>query len=167
MTLYFSGVLPPPSPSTRKPPASNPSETVGESRVREIERLIILTKIDDAWSDYLVAVTDLRGGIHWVSLSGKQPLHEFLVTATSMFREVGLRIEQDVVDVLRNLRISDHIEIESAFHRGATWTYLVNDQPFADGKAAWAKALLHALQRITASKAAGEVISGQSLHLSQ
>src|ERR1700730_5229231 len=90
-----------------------------ESRVREIERLIILTKIDDAWSDYLVAVTDLRGGIHWVSLSGKQPLHEFLVTATSMFREVGLRIEQDVVDVLRNLRISDDIEIESAFHRGA------------------------------------------------
>ena len=30
------------------------SETFGESRVREIERLIILTKIDDAWSDYLL-----------------------------------------------------------------------------------------------------------------
>ena len=92
----------------------------------ETERLVALTTIDDLWSEHLAAVADLREGIHWVSLGGREPLHEYLKSVRNMFEHLDDCFEAEVAK-----RMADEkqglVEVEQ---RGATWTYLTTDQPF-------------------------------------
>ena len=91
----------------------------------ETERLVALTAIDDLWSEYLAAVADLREGIHWISVGGRDPLHEFLNNVHVMFGELRNRIEEEA---RRTAEAKDDGFDER--QRGATWTYLTTDQPF-------------------------------------
>lgn len=111
----------------------------------ERERRINLIKIDDLWSDYLAAVTELRAGIHWESWAGKDPLHTFLTRATAIFEETSQRIDEEVLDALE---AEDGAPIEDAFDRSATWTYLINDQPFGTLQERWAKAVGNRLRTL-------------------
>ena len=105
----------------------------------ERERRITLIKIDDLWSDYLAAIAELRGGIHWESWTGKDPLHTFLTRANEIFDEVRERIDEEVLEALE--RDESEGPVEDAFDRSATWTYLINDQPFGTMTERWAKAV--------------------------
>jgi preprotein translocase subunit SecA len=97
-----------------------------ESAFSETERLVRLTSIDDLWSEYLAAIAEYRAGIHWLSWSGRDPLHEYLVTVDRLFQALQHRIEKESARRLA--------EIEAGApppkQRGATWTYLTTDQPF-------------------------------------
>jgi len=92
----------------------------------ETERLVRLTTIDDLWSEYLAEIADYRSGIHWVSWSGRDPLHEYLLTVDSMFQELQARIEKEST---KRLKEAEAKGIQPS-QRGATWTYLTTDQPF-------------------------------------
>ena len=94
----------------------------------ELERLVTLTTIDDLWSQYLAAVTELRSGVHWYSLGGRDPLHEYLTRVDAMYRELEERLE---VETAARLKEALHQGVEPA-QRGATWTYLTTDRPFGD-----------------------------------
>jgi preprotein translocase subunit SecA len=92
----------------------------------ETERLVRLTTIDDLWSDYLAEIADYRSGVHWVSWSGRDPLHEYLITVDRMFHQLQERIEEESARRLEEA-------VATGIHpsqRGATWTYLTTDQPF-------------------------------------
>lgn len=104
----------------------------------ERERRITLIKMDDLWSDYLAAITELRAGIHWESWTGKDPLHTFLTRANAIFDEMLERIDEEVLEALE---AGDGTEVEDAFDRSATWTYLINDQPFGSLQERWARAV--------------------------
>jgi preprotein translocase subunit SecA len=80
----------------------------------------ILQAIDSAWSDYLAAVEELREGIHWRSWGGREPFHEFIEDAEKMFADLMARIDA----------IAEGDEAPEPSGIGATWTYLVNDNPF-------------------------------------
>ena len=80
----------------------------------------ILQAIDSAWSDYLAAIEELREGIHWRSWGGREPFHEFIQDAERIFGELTERV---------NL-ILESDEAPEPSGIGATWTYLVNDNPF-------------------------------------
>jgi preprotein translocase subunit SecA len=112
---------------------------VDDGEMSEGERRIRLIKIDDLWSDYLAAITELRAGIHWESWTGKDPLHTFLTRANEIFDEVQQRIEEETLEALEG--DESGAEIEDAFDRSATWTYLINDQPFGTMMERWAKAV--------------------------
>jgi preprotein translocase subunit SecA len=118
----------------------------GEMGARE--RRITLIQIDDVWSDYLAALTELQGGIHWESWTGKDPLHTFLTRANQIFDEVRQRIDEEVLDRLD--RDEAGTEVEDAFDRSATWTYLINDQPFGTLQERWAKAVGSRIKAILA-----------------
>jgi preprotein translocase subunit SecA len=92
----------------------------------ETEQLVRLTTIDDLWSEYLAAIADYRSGIHWVSWSGRDPLHEYLLTIDRMFHELQARIEKESVKRLKQAETNG----VRPSQRGATWTYLTTDQPF-------------------------------------
>jgi preprotein translocase subunit SecA len=94
--------------------------------VSEAERLVRLTTIDDLWSDYLAEIADYRSGIHWVSWSGRDPLHEYLLTVDRLFQELQPRIEEEST---RRLAEAEAHGVHPT-QRGATWTYLTTDQPF-------------------------------------
>ena len=86
-------------------------------------RGVILAVIDDLWADYLANIAELRGGIHWVSWGGRDPLHRFLTGAQEIFADFQARLNEEIADALANAD-------EERFERGATWTYLTTDQPF-------------------------------------
>jgi preprotein translocase subunit SecA len=105
----------------------------------EIERLVSLATIDDLWSEYLAAITDLREGVQWLSYGGRQPLYEYLTTVDSLFQQLEARIDDEIP---KRLAEAEEQGLDPS-QRGATWTYLTTDQPFGS----WSERVMRGLVR--------------------
>ncbi len=103
---------------------------VGEIGNEELEargRRLVLSIFDDLWADYLSNIAELRGGIHWVSWGGRDPLFEFLTGAREIYSDFGECFQEETEAAFRK---GLHMRPKEEFERGATWTYLTTDQPF-------------------------------------
>jgi preprotein translocase subunit SecA len=80
----------------------------------------VLASIDLLWADYLEWIAELREGIHLRSWGGREPFQEYLADATRTFDELLARLE----------RIASGEDPPDATAIGATWTYMISDQPF-------------------------------------
>jgi preprotein translocase subunit SecA len=108
-------------------------QAAGESTVERAARRVVLAVIDALWADYLANVAELRGGIHWVSWGGRDPLYEFLTGERAIYADFHRCMEEEIADAFAGAEIRDgeiHFDREDRFERGATWTYLTTDQPF-------------------------------------
>ena len=108
-------------------------EAVGKDVLETAGRRLALAVIDDLWADYLASVAELRGGIHWVSWGGRDPLYEFLTGVRAMYEDFEQRLKQEIIDAFAEADIRNgeiRFPNEERFERGATWTYLTTDQPF-------------------------------------
>ena len=111
------------------------SLAAGETEVREMCQLISLLALDKVWAEYLSEIADLREGIHLNRLGGRNPQYVFRRTAVNMFDEFFPVYESDAVAAFEKLEtVFGHITIENTGLKvpTATWTYLVNDNPFED-----------------------------------
>ncbi len=109
------------------------AQAVGEDALEQAGRNLVLAVVDDLWADYLANVAELRGGIHWVSWGGRDPLYEFLTGVKKIYADFHRCLKQEVADAFAAAEIQDgKIDFgnEQRFERGATWTYLTTDQPF-------------------------------------
>jgi preprotein translocase subunit SecA len=105
----------------------------GADAVREAERLVTLSCIDQAWCEHLALAGDLREGIHLVALGGHDPLTRFTTELSLRFREIDDRIDAGVLEALDTIAFEDgRIVLPDTVLKGpsSTWTYLVNDDPF-------------------------------------
>lgn len=122
---------------------------LGRARLTEQDRQMTLLKIDEAWSQYLADVAELRSGIHWVSLGGKDPLNEYLHQTATSFEQLLNGLDEQIISAFSNLRPdrggewTDLPKIE----RGATWTYVVNDQPFGNFSERAAKGIIQLIRQ--------------------
>jgi preprotein translocase subunit SecA len=91
------------------------------------KRTVELTTIDDLWSDYLAAVGELRGGVHWYSWGGRDPLHEYLTRVDTLYRELEEGLDAEIA-----VRMEAQVSGSPPAERGATWTYLTTDRPFGN-----------------------------------
>ena len=107
-------------------------------------------KIDELWSDYLVDVAEVRSGIHWVAYAGNDPLNEYLHQIASKFEGLQNRIEEQVVAAFVNLQPNVDGEWPELPHvdRGATWTYVINDQPFGNMSERFLKGLIQRIRQV-------------------
>jgi preprotein translocase subunit SecA len=108
----------------------------GESRLTELERQILLVRLDTSWADHLAYLTDLRESIHLVKVGGQKPLEEFHRLAAEVFLRLRGEIEKEVVSIFKRLaRQKDRPEPSPEALKGpsSTWTYLVNDDQFGWG----------------------------------
>ena len=106
---------------------------VGEEAVRRAEMRVTLAEIDRAWSDHLSFVASLREGIHLVRLGGQDPLSRFRVQISEACRQAEDEIDQRVREALARVAVRDGaVDLSALDIKGpsATWTYLVNDDPF-------------------------------------
>jgi len=94
----------------------------------DLERLAALTTVDDVWADYLAAVTELRGGVHWYSWGGRDPLHEYLTRVDQMYRDLDEGLDDAIAARIEEARAGRF----DPSQRGATWTYLTTDRPFGN-----------------------------------
>ena len=106
---------------------------VGEHAVVDAERTVTLACIDRAWRDHLALCADVREGIHLVRLGGQDPLTAFTSEAIQAFSTIDEAIDEAVRAALSKVRIVDgRVDLTSTgiTAPSATWTYLVNDDPF-------------------------------------
>jgi preprotein translocase subunit SecA len=105
----------------------------GQEALETAGRRLALAVIDDLWADYLANVAELRGGIHWVSWGGRDPLHAFLTGVQEIYADFHVRLDEEIADAFANAEIREgeiQFRDDQRFERGATWTYLTTDQPF-------------------------------------
>jgi preprotein translocase subunit SecA len=97
----------------------------------ETARLVTLGIIDRAWREHLAFAADLREGIHLVRLGGGDPLARFARQITDAFHEMEARIDDEVRTALDEVAAGRSEAVLAAIKGpSATWTYLVNDDPF-------------------------------------
>ena len=103
--------------------------TVGEEVFREVEKAIALHTIDTCWQEHLHEIDELKDGIGFVGVGGKNPLIEYKKGAYEMFESLIGRIAQETLRNLFQLRIdTDAGSLQSsaqpgrisAVHRDAT-----------------------------------------------
>jgi preprotein translocase subunit SecA len=100
----------------------------------EAARQIILWHLDREWADHLSYLADLREGIHLRALGrGLNPLNEFHQEAVRAFSGLLAAAEERSVDSFEIVPVTaDGADLSAAGLKrpAATWTYLVQDNPF-------------------------------------
>ena len=80
-------------------------DTVGVEVFREVEKAIALHTIDTCWQEHLHEIDELKDGIGFVGVGGKNPLIEYKKGAFDIFENLIARINQDTLKNLFQLRI--------------------------------------------------------------
>lgn len=109
------------------------SQVSGEDALETAGRQIALAFIDELWADYLANVAELRGGIHWASWTGADPLHKFLTGEEAIYADFHECLKEEIAEAFRTAEIGTggiHFQKVERLERGATWTYVSSDQPF-------------------------------------
>jgi preprotein translocase subunit SecA len=107
---------------------------VGREEVRRAENRLTLLLLDRRWADHLALVEDIREGIHLQRFGGREPLTEFQRQIIEAYASMMEGLREEVVSVFETLSAAGgRIDLERTGLRGpaATWTYLVNDNPFS------------------------------------
>ncbi|MBP2352208.1 preprotein translocase subunit SecA [Kribbella aluminosa] len=112
-------------------------DEVGEDVVKSAARRIALGHLDRRWTDHLAYLADLREGIHLRSLAGGivhlKPIDEFNKSAIASFETLIEDSWKDAAETFGEAEITGEGLDEEASgipRPTATWTYLVNDNPF-------------------------------------
>ncbi len=75
---------------------------VGSGQLREIERMILLDRLDHYWREHLRALDHIKESIGWRGYGQRDPVVEFKKEAYQLFEELLSNIENGVVDSLMN-----------------------------------------------------------------
>ena len=65
--------------------------------MRELERVMLLRSVDSRWMDHIDAMDQLRDGIGYRQMAGKNPVTEYQIEAGHMFEELNHLIREDTV----------------------------------------------------------------------
>lgn len=82
--------------------------------MRQVEKQIFLLTLDSEWKDHLLSLDKLRHGINLRAYAQKDPLIEYKRDAFSLFEDMMLRIEEQVVSRLAHVQINSNQD-DSAF----------------------------------------------------
>ncbi|AKL93825.1 protein translocase subunit SecA [Clostridium aceticum] len=78
-------------------------EELGQERMREIERVVLLQVIDTKWMDHIDAMDQLRQGIGLRAIGQVDPVRAYQVEGYDMFQEMINKIQEDTVRYLFNI----------------------------------------------------------------
>ena len=110
------------------------SHVVGAKEVARVENRLTLLVLDRRWSEHLRLIEDIREGIHLQRYGGRDPLTEFQRQIIGAYASMMEGLRDEVVETFGRLRAEKgRIDLERIGLRGpaSTWTYLINDNPFA------------------------------------
>jgi preprotein translocase subunit SecA len=109
-------------------------EGIDEEVLADAARQITLFHLDRGWADHIAELADVREGIHLRALGrGLDPLDEFHKVAVSSFNNLFDEVQQRSDESFKEVPITqDGADLgEAGLKRpSATWTYLVQDNPF-------------------------------------
>ncbi len=106
---------------------------VGDKDLNDLCRLISFYLIDNSWQQYLAEIAEIRESIHLKRVGGQDPFIEFQKLAIQIFDQQLLRLDRDLIQMFNTIHIDNNrINWEKSGIKvpSATWTYLINDNPF-------------------------------------
>jgi len=117
------------------------ADTVDESVLVAVGRQIVLYHLDRGWTDHLAELAEIREGIHLRALGhgpnpfimSLDPLTEFHKEAVKLFTQLFEQVEAAAAETFETATITaEGIGLDAADLKrpSATWTYLVQDNPF-------------------------------------
>jgi len=98
-------------------------KAVGETMLRNLERMAFLQILDSKWKDHLYAMDSLREGISLRAYGQRDPLIEYRREAFAMFSIMVEAIEEDSVETIFKLGMAEPKQIKGVF-RTASQQYL-------------------------------------------
>jgi preprotein translocase subunit SecA len=110
------------------------SRAVGARELARVENRLTMLVLDRRWSDHLRLIEDIREGIHLQRYGGRDPLTEFQRQIIDAYAAMMEGLRNEVVGRFQELRaVGGQIDLDRIGLKGpaSTWTYLVNDNPFA------------------------------------
>src|SRR3954471_4412438 len=88
-------------------------EAIGEETLREIERRVMLSVIDQKWREHLYEMDYLREGINLRAMGQRDPLAEWQREGFDMFEAMMERTEEDFVAYVSHLQVVTEEEPQS------------------------------------------------------
>ena len=86
-------------------------EQVGAETMRQLEKHIMLSVLDNAWKEHLASMDYLRQSIHLRSYAQQQPKQEFKRESFLLFSKMLDRIKNEVTQMLARIRIRSEEEV--------------------------------------------------------
>ena len=77
---------------------------IGETELRELERVIVLKVVDEKWMDHIDSMDELKNGIGLRAYGQQDPVVKYRTEGMDMFEEMVANIKLDVVKILMNIR---------------------------------------------------------------
>ena len=84
---------------------------IGADTMRQLEKHVMLTVVDNAWKDHLSNMDYLRQGIYLVGYAQQDPKQAFKRESFKLFSEMLDRIKSEVVQMLARIRIRSEEEV--------------------------------------------------------
>ncbi|MEJ2052736.1 MAG: accessory Sec system translocase SecA2 [Calditrichaceae bacterium] len=106
---------------------------IGLSQLEDICRKVYIFYLDAFWSEYLSDVTDIRESIHLKRIGGQDPYFEFQKIVIDIFDDRLGQLDKTLIKSFKKIKVTgDKINLDALGIKSpaATWTYLVNDNPF-------------------------------------
>ncbi len=85
-------------------------ETVGDKRMRELERYIMLNVLDGRWKDHLLNMDHLKDGVGFRGYAQKDPLNEYKREGHELFEEMIKGFKEEVSSILFHLKVEEGTE---------------------------------------------------------
>ena len=80
-------------------------EEIGEERLREVERMILIRVVDNKWMDHIDAMDQLKSGIGLRGLGGQDPAAAYAQEGFDMFELLVNSIKEDFVKFCYNVTV--------------------------------------------------------------
>jgi len=89
------------------------SADYGEETMLQLERWILLDRVDSLWKDHLLNMDHLKEGIGLRGYGQKDPLREYQREGFEMFAEMIERIKSETVGALMRVRIASEADVQA------------------------------------------------------
>jgi preprotein translocase subunit SecA len=83
---------------------------IGETIMREFEKVVLLRAVDSKWMDHIDAMDQLRQGIHLRAYGGTDPLREYQFEGFEMFKEMIDNIQEEVAKYIMKAHVEANVE---------------------------------------------------------
>lgn len=101
-------------------------EQLGPAFMRQIERFVMLSVIDNLWTNHLDAIDNLRGGIGLRGYAQRDPLVEYKNEAFRMFEQLIWAIDDEIVHRIYKIQVQQpmnpfqgsHTHADGSVHQG-------------------------------------------------
>ncbi len=85
---------------------------IGEEKMREVERMILLRTVDTLWTEHLDIMDQMRQGIGLQAFAQKNPLDEYRLIGFDMFEELNDNIIRTTLRGLYTVHLVQNEEVE-------------------------------------------------------